>query len=367
VKRKLILCPDINCSSFVLLFEKGSSGASWSVRDYSEPDRVSIRYAREFTFDLGSLYKRTIQAIDAPAIPTNDLHSWHQLTLETNAKFMVAKSKNIPSEDMRKRSWPEVRQRGEPFALLDSERLMSLPKARKEEDMRRMLHSPSSEDWVTWNAFAIVQKLAPQTWWRHLVHLAQESNPMLILPENGQATPTVSFWRCVPAPQEYEAASRERMRSSAIPAMVSRSQKPGPVEGESEIDISLRSDTLTVFIEAKLGSDVRLRTTYDPARNQIVRNIDCLIDEAGATLPVFWMLVRDSGAGRAYSQLLATYREAPLKLVEALPHRRPSLLAEIARRLSLILWKDFLTVVAETPTTDELVANVYRELLARVR
>ena len=95
---------------------------------------------------------------------------------------MVAKSKNILSEDVRKRSWPEVRQRGEPYVLLDSERLMSLPKARKEEDMRRMLHSPNSEDWVTWNAFAIVQKLAPRTWWRHLVHLAQESNPMLILP-----------------------------------------------------------------------------------------------------------------------------------------------------------------------------------------
>ncbi len=169
------------------------------------------------------------------------------------------------------------------------------------------------------------------------------------------------------APRNTKQLVERVMRGSATPAMVSRSQKPGPVEGESEIDISLRSDTLTVFIEAKLGSDVSLRTTYDPSRNQIVRNIDCLIDEAGVTLLRLLDAGARFGAGRAYSQLLATYREAPLKLVEALPHRRPSLLAEIARRLSLILWKDFLTVVAETPTTDELVANVYRELLARVR
>jgi hypothetical protein len=367
MKRKLILCPDINSSSFVLLFEKGTSGASWSVRDYSEPERVAIRYAREFTFDLDGLFERTIQAIDAPAIPTNDIHSWHRLTLETNARFGIAKSQNIFPEDLGEHSPPEVKRRGEPYVLLDSERLMSLPKARKEEDMRRMLHSPNSEDWVTWNAFAILGKLAPDTWWKHLVHLAQEANPMLILPKNWQETPALSLWRCVPSPQEYEASSRVRMRTSGIPDLVSRSQRPGPVEGESEIDISLRSDTLTVFVEAKLGSDVSLRTTYDPSRNQIVRNIDCLIDEAGATLPVFWMLVRDSGNGRAYSQLLANYRENPSRLVEALPHRNPSVLAEIARRLSLILWKDFMTVVAEVPTTDEVVIKVYQELLARVR
>jgi hypothetical protein len=367
MKRKLILCPEINSSSFVLLFERGTSGASWSVRDYSEPERVSIRYAREFAFDIDGLFERTIQAINAPAIPTSDVHSWHRLILETNARFQIARSNNIPSGDDREHSPHEVKERGELYVLLDPERLNSLPKARKEEDMRRMLHSPNSEDWVTWNAFAILGKLAPDKWWTHLVELAQKANPMLILPKKWQETPAVSLWRCVPSPHEYEASSRVRMRTSGIPDLVSRSQRAGSVEGESEIDICLRSDALTVFVEAKLGSDVSLRTKYDPSRNQIVRNIDCLIDEAGATLPVFWMLVRDSGSGRAYSQLLASYRENPSTLMEALPHRNPSLLAEIAGRLSLILWKDLMTVVAEVRATDEVVTAVYQELLARVR
>ena len=244
---------------------------------------------------------------------------------------------------------------------------MSLPKARKPMDMARMLRSPNSEDWVTWNVFAILGKLAPDTWWKHLVRLAQEANPTLNLPKNWQETPALSLWKCVPAPQAYEASSRGRMRSSGNSDLVARSQRAGPVEGESEIDISLRNATLTVFIEAKLGSDVSLRTKFDPARNQIVRNIDCLIDEAGTTLPVFWMLVRDSGNGRAYSQLLADYRKNPSRLAQALPHRDPAVLAEIARRISLILWKDLMTVIAEVPKTDEVVINVYRELLARVR
>lgn len=136
-----------------------------------------------------------------------------------------------------------------------------LPKARKEEDMRRMLHSPNSEDWVTWNAFAILGKLAPDTWWTHFVELAQKANPMLILTKNWQETPAVSLWRCVPSPHEYEASSRVRMRRSGIPDLVSRSQRSESVEGESEIDICLRSDALTVFVEAKLGSDVRISAT----------------------------------------------------------------------------------------------------------
>ena len=36
-----------------------------------------------------------------------------------------------------------------------------------------------------------------------------------------------------------------------------------------------------IFVEAKLGSDVSQRTTYDPLRNQIERNIDCAVEEAG--------------------------------------------------------------------------------------
>ncbi len=363
MKRKFILCPDINPSSFVLLFERGTTGSSWSVRDYSEPDRVILRYAREFAFDLRGLHERTIQEIDAPAIPTNELRSWHQLTLETNVAFMDTKSQTGCPEDLP----PEINQRREPYSLLDADRLMALPKARKEEDMRRMLHSPNSEDWVTWNAFAIVEKLASQTWWKHLVRLAQQANPMAILPGNWEETPVVSLWRCVPSPKEYERASRERMRGSSVPAVVTRSKRASWVEGESEIDVSLRNASLTVFLEAKLGSDISLRTTNDPSRNQIVRNIDCLIEEAGKTVPVFWMLVRDSGAGRSYSQLLATYRENPSKLAEAIPHRDPSLVAEIARRLSLILWKDFLAVAEITPTTDKLISSVYEELLARVR
>ena len=66
-----------------------------------------------------------------------------------------------------------------------------------------------------------------------------------------------------------------------------------------------------MYVEAKLGSDISMNTKYDPQRNQIVRNIDCLIENAGERLPIFWMLVRDEAPERAYVQLMKNYKADP--------------------------------------------------------
>jgi hypothetical protein len=52
------------------------------------------------------------------------------------------------------------------------------------------------------------------------------------------------------------------------------------VEGNSEIDVVIESTSLLIDVEAKLDSDISMRTTYDPSRNQIVRNIDCVMEAA---------------------------------------------------------------------------------------
>jgi hypothetical protein len=79
-----------------------------------------------------------------------------------------------------------------------------------------------------------------------------------------KATPDVEFWRPVPPPSAYESASRERMRHADNAAWADRSHDPKPVEGPSEIDITLNDDCTLIYIEAKLGADVSVRTTYDP-------------------------------------------------------------------------------------------------------
>ena len=366
MKRKLILCPDINPSSFVLLFEKGSSEDSWSVRDYSRPGMVVTRYSNDFEFDLPTLKLRISQSVDAPVLPTNDLRAWHQLTMDTNARFQLLAAEPPPREAVEPCAEIKPAQSGSAYPLLRADLLQALPKARKQHDMKRILTSPNSEDWVTWNAFALLQLITPLTWWHHLVRLAQQANPSLNLPGNWREIPKVELWECVRAPKEYEAASRERMKVSALAKHIARAQSAGPVEGDSEIDICLKSKSITLFIEAKLGSDISMRTTYDPVRNQVARNIDCLLDVSGSTVPMFWMLVRDRQEGRAYTQLMTTYKNDPTKLSEALPHRDLAILKEIAARLSIILWKDLLAVIDPTKVTDVQTYDVHQELIRRV-
>ena len=93
-----------------------------------------------------------------------------------------------------------------------------------------------------------------------------------------------------------------------------RAENPRPVEGPTEVDAVLEATDYMVFVEAKLSSDVSEGTTYDPSRNQIVRNIDCVIEEAGDRQPLFWMFVRDRQPELRFSQIIDGYRSDPSSL-----------------------------------------------------
>ncbi|SRR5216683_3819521 len=222
---------------------------------------------------------------------------------------------------------------GRGFSIVDRARFDAHPKSRKPRDRARMLYSPASEDWVTWTAFALLERYAPTIWWPDLVILANRENPRLVMPTGWHEIPQVRLWQTVRSPRGYECASRERMRLSDDPAWVSRCDDPRPVEGESEIDIVLRNDALLVFMEAKLTSDVSLRTTCDPRRDQILRNIDCVLDRAEDRVPIFWLIVRDTSADRAYTHVTSS-------ISVSIPMRRRcgtrlQALAGSARRISI--------------------------------
>jgi hypothetical protein len=219
MKRRLIYCPEVNRSSVVLLFEKGDGGMSWGVRDYSQPGAVAVRYAREFDSSLAALSQGILHSVEAPAVSTSDLEFWHRFTVETNRNLNVTPIDTIEQHSTVEAAAKSIEQPPAEFGMIDRDRMMSLPKARKAGDMRRILHSPNSEDWVTWNAFALVQKLAPETWWEHLVGLAKRENPNLQLPNGWAKMPTVTLWRGVPAPRGYaddELRTTQRLIESAV-------------------------------------------------------------------------------------------------------------------------------------------------------
>ena len=155
------------------------------------------------------------------------------------------------------------------------------------------------------------------------------------------------------------------MKNSANREWILRASNPDPVEGSSEIDVMFDHDQFLLYVEAKLGSDISMKTKYDPQRNQIVRNIDCLIENAGERMPLFWMLARDEAPDRTYVQLMTRYKADPCLLARELPHRQQSTLDAVAQNLTILLWSDFGELVCG-PGWDAESSAVKQELERRI-
>jgi hypothetical protein len=155
------------------------------------------------------------------------------------------------------------------------------------------------------------------------------------------------------------------MLSSRNPMWAARAASSESVEGPTEVDATIETEGSLIFIEAKLGSDISVNTTYDPHRNQIARNIDCLIEKAGQKTPAFWMLVRDEDPSRAYVQLMNAYKSDPGLLAQDLPHWNREDLERICQNLTILRWSDFGELVCGVDTNPEVDA-VKRELERRI-
>ena len=224
-----------------------------------------------------------------------------------------------------------------------------------------MLHSAQSEDWVTWNVLRLLQRRPMESWWKNVVSsVAKSTGARLDLaPPIG-----IDVWRSVASPVAYETGSRERMLASDIQAWIARARGPRPVEGFTEVDLAFTGDDYLVFVEAKLGADISLRTTYDPSRNQILRNIDCVLEHNHDLKPAFWMLATDREPVRIYMQLIDAYRDDPTALAAALPHRSRSDLEKVARTLAVVTWSELLEDVTPESSEEE---RVHQEILRRLK
>jgi hypothetical protein len=367
-RRQLVYVPEINPTSFVLLFEKGRTGLSWSIRHYADLTSVSVRYAREFSLTISEIRAKAMRSgriFEAPTVATTYIDYWYKLISGYNKRYLES---TLPeplraSEEPADHGVPSAPQ--ENYPVLEGEKLSQHSKWLKRQDRDWILRNGRSEDWVTWNAFTLLTRGSDVAWWPHLLSLALKSNPDLLIPVDWHEQPEIRFWQPIGSPRAYEVASRTRMRCSGNRERILRSHNLAPVEGPSEIDVVLQNARVLVYVEAKLQSDVSLRTTNDPSRNQIARNIDCVLDQTNGHTPLFLMLVRDAGEGRAYTQLISKYRRDPATLVEELPHHDPEVVKSVARNLAIVLWRDLLSPSVEITADDDDITSAVKEELRR--
>ena len=247
-----------------------------------------------------------------------------------------------------------------PFPFVDFEQLLAHPKAGKRKDLERILRSPQSEDWVTWNVLRSIQLQA--YWWPAVVSLAQKQAFELHNSLASGRPPVVDLWRRVATPRAYEHASRTRMASSKKAEWRQRADIRKPVEGWTEVDAVLEGDEYLIFVEAKLSSDVSDQTKYDPLRNQIERNIDCAIEEADDRQPLFWMFVKDRQPQFRYSKIIEDYRSDVRLLESRLPHRDPRVLARMVKGIAVVEWRELVPLLPDTPRLTDVLAEIRRRV-----
>src|SRR5713226_4730362 len=83
-KRQMVLVPEVSARSFQFFFEKGNTGHSYSLRDYSVPSHVTERYARDFGWTADELRRKAVHIYDAPFLDVRMLSEWHSYTLQLN-------------------------------------------------------------------------------------------------------------------------------------------------------------------------------------------------------------------------------------------------------------------------------------------
>jgi hypothetical protein len=379
-KRQMLLIPEIksfipefDATTFVYFYECGEDGTSWTIRDYSIEQPATTYSSRKYTkWTAEDIRKKALYPVnarrDGEKLQSIDNYKhWHKRTIELNCQYGIeAGSDRAVAGVKLVQASPTLETASALIGnipILNREKLVALLSKRGDD---RILHSPNSEDWVTWNFFQILLAEHPSEWWSHILGAARQRNPDLVFSFDDRSLPLHELWKSVRSPLEYEARSRERMLASKSPASISRANNLRPVESPSEIDIAIEHDKFVVFIEAKLGSDVTKSTKHDPLRNQIIRNIDCLIETAGERAPIFWLLVRDQEPARAYVQLMNSYRSTPGLLARELPHRSVETLNRVAQNLTTLVWSDFKELVCRLgadPRTNAVKQEFERRIL----
>jgi hypothetical protein len=87
-KRRMIFIPDVNSTSFVFFFERGNSGTSWSIRDYSTKNRVKEFGPHDFHWTADEIHQRAVHSIDAPTVHTENLEFWHNFTQKCSRQYL---------------------------------------------------------------------------------------------------------------------------------------------------------------------------------------------------------------------------------------------------------------------------------------
>jgi hypothetical protein len=166
----------------------------------------------------------------------------------------------------------------------------------------------------------------------------------------------------LPSPRRYQAYLRRHLHDRhPLRRRAAIGESRSVVEGRTHLDALLLncSNRFAVHFEAKVLSDIDTKITFDALRNQLARNLDCMVDRPerlaaplGKRDPdrsLFVLLTPDlfrrHWHSRLYGHLLREYRADPAALQRDLPHLGGAACASLSRRIGWMAFEDVASVV----------------------
>ena len=245
-----------------------------------------------------------------------------------------------------------------------------LPEGRQLSQIRK---ARRSEDLLTWNVFSTLRKSKPLSrWLEPFLHESfanlYDSEIHAYFQAKQLDGAKISFWRgkryapTYPPPDGREIWLREYVGKRGGGLFQKWSKKRGKVEGTTEVDVTITTKKALIFIEAKYLSDIGTDVSYDPWRDQVVRNIDVGTYHAQRSKPrreFFFILLTPKWddeyeeRSRLYWYKMRDYRQRPELLRAKLPHRDPTINPDceypiafevMARRIGWAYWADVISL-----------------------
>lgn len=166
--------------------------------------------------------------------------------------------------------------------------------------------SENSEDALTWKHFSPLLYASPEdreSWLTTFLQksLGHDTNQTLV-----KTLPTAEllFWRGKKAEPMY-----------CPPPNL------GYDETNTEVDLTIRTKTTLIFVEAKYKSEISTHTTYCPNRDPIIRNIDVGTYYAWNKGLDFYFILVTSPYCKKSREFFQLYLNNPQNIAEKLPHR----------------------------------------------
>jgi hypothetical protein len=242
--------------------------------------------------------------------------------------------------------------------LFEDEIRTVVPFNQKETNLqlKRILNSPDSEDLLTWNVFRPLSDVRPSSRWLLLLFRKSLGDNFGvfspgILEEKDLDGAELKFWhgrktREYYPPREHNEWLKNKLERSEVPKYRERAKIGRRLEGPTEVDLVIETPKTLTFIEAKYQSDIGCQTTYDPYRDQIIRNLDVGTHQAETGNKKFFFILLTPECherSRLYWYRMRECMKDPDRIKERLPYR-PIDFEELSKSIGWVLWRDVIEI-----------------------